>query len=160
MDTTDEPDGNIGDWLLSDLSALTAQMEDGRYLRDLKEIGTTLCEFDRKTTLNLMEQRGRAESLKDDLESVLPYYLPLLKDCLDAHGEETYLTADQCAELLAKHNLPPAPATPPRLALESGHYGYALLQAAAMLASVDDTLVGPWYLRLQEDLARAQGAIL
>ena len=147
----------LSDWLLNDLVAIASKMEDGRYLRDLSEIGNSLCEFDRETTLQLLAQRAQVERIDLDLDRVLPFYLPLLEDSVAKSGEETFMNAEQCTALLQKHQRGGA-LPPPRLPLESGQHGYALLQAAAMLAGIDDALVGTWYLKLQAEMQRAQGA--
>ena len=146
----------LSDWLLNDLVAIASKMEDGRYLRDLSEIGNSLCEFEREKTLQLLGQRAQVDRIDLDLDRVLPFYLPLLQDSVANFGEETFLTAEQCEALLKKHQRNGAPPAPPKLPLESGQYGYALLQAAAMLAGIDDTLVGTWYLKLRTELQRAQ----
>jgi hypothetical protein len=46
----------------------------------------------------------------------------------------------------------------PKLLLESGRFGFALMQAAAALAELDDTLAGLWYLSLKELLQREAAA--
>ena len=46
----------------------------------------------------------------------------------------------------------------PKLLLESGRFGFALMQAAAALAELDDTLAGLWYLSLKELLQRLDDA--
>jgi hypothetical protein len=87
----------------------------------------------------------------------LPFYLPLLADSINRRGEETHLTSDELATLLVSHGTEGI-VLKPKLLLESGRFGFALMQAAAALAELDDTLAGLWYLSLKELLQREAAA--
>ncbi|MBO0501753.1 hypothetical protein J1C51_23550 [Chromobacterium haemolyticum] len=139
----------VPDWLLRDVSAQAARLDDGQFVRDLGEIGRALCEADADTLKTILADSKTAARIERELEVVLPFYLPLLADSINRRGEETHLTTDELATLLLSHGKPDI-VLQPKLLLESGRFGFALMQAAAALADLDDILAGPWYLSLKE----------
>lgn len=132
-------------------------MDDGQFIRDLGEIGQALCEADAGRLKAILADSKTADRIERELEVVLPFYLPLLADSINRRGEETHLTADELATLLVSHGKEGI-VLKPKLLLESGRFGFALMQAAAVLAELDDTLAGPWYLSLKELLQREAAA--
>lgn len=138
----------IAEWMLQDLREQADRLNDGKFLADLADIGNTLCDIDAARVKSLMFDVNTSARIEAELDLVLPHYLVLLKDSIDRSGEETYLSIDEVAKLLASHGKT-APCAQPKLPLESGCKGYALMQAAAALAGVDETLIGPWYLTLK-----------
>lgn len=153
---SDESTG-VPDWLIRDVCAQAARMDDGQYVRDLGEIGQALCEADAGRLKPILAEGRASDRIERELEVVLPFYLPLLADSINRRGEETHLASDELATLLVSHGKEGI-ALKPKLLLESGRFGFALMQAAAVLAELDDTLAGPWYLSLKELLQREAAA--
>lgn len=152
-----EESTGVPDWLIRDVRAQAARLDDGQFVRDLGEIGQALCEADAGKLKTILADSKTAGRIERELEVVLPFYLPLLADSINRRGEETHLTSDELATLLVSHGKEGI-VLKPKLLLESGRFGFALMQAAAVLADLDDTLAGPWYLSLKELLQREAAA--
>ena len=112
-------------------------MDDGQFVRDLGELGQALCEADAGRLKTILADSKTARRIERELEVVLPFYLPLLADSINRRGEETHLTSDELATLLVSHGTEGI-VLKPKLLLESGRFGFALMQAAAALAELDD----------------------
>ena len=110
-------------------------MDDGQFVRDLGELGQALCEADAGRLKTILADSKTARRIERELEVVLPFYLPLLADSINRRGEETHLTSDELATLLVSHGTEGI-VLKPKLLLESGRFGFALMQAAAALAEL------------------------
>ena len=144
-----EQEKDLPDWLIKDIQAQAARMDDGRLIRDLGEIGDALCDADAEQLRHVLADPRATQRIQEDLEVILPFYLQLLTESINRHGEESHLSMDDLTKLLESHGKAGI-VLKPKLLLESGRFGFALMQAAAALADLDDTLAGPWYLSLKE----------
>lgn len=78
----------------------------------------------------------------DELERIIPYYQPLLRESLDKFSDETYITKQQFADIPG-HSDPSK--YKPRLLIEGEETEYAFLQVAAFMAGLPDDNLRLWY---------------
>lgn len=73
-----EESTGVPDWLIRDVRAQAARLDDGQFVRDLGEIGQALCEADAGALKTILADSKTAARIERELEVVLPFYLPLL----------------------------------------------------------------------------------
>jgi len=85
-----------------------------------------------------------------EIEAVLPHYVPLLLESFREHGDEMYMEEDEVIEYLGK--MPEDAGFKPKLIIrdegQGEGRGYALLQVAARKAGVKDDNLRMWYVYL------------
>ncbi|MFH2134051.1 MAG: hypothetical protein ABII81_02585 [Pseudomonadota bacterium] len=86
--------------------------------------------------------QGDSQQFLDELEKLIPYYQPLLRESLDEFSDETYITKQQFADIPGQRD---PSEYEPRLLIEGEETEYAFLQVAAYMAGLPDDNLRLWY---------------